>query len=148
MAQAMPTEQYQIYYVWDAPTRWFHWINALAVIGLTIVGVVLLNDGALGISAGGKILLKQIHVVLGYVMAANLIWRFVCAFLGNRYARWPRHVALRVWLLGRTPKLCHCFPYWRTATIFGAQSGGTHCHRPPAIVAPCSNRDWTTPRWN
>ncbi len=48
----------------------------------------MLNDDALGLSASGKILLKEIHVVLGYVMAVNLIWRFVWAFLGNRYARW------------------------------------------------------------
>ncbi len=48
----------------------------------------MLNDDALGLSPSGKILLKEIHVVLGYVMAVNLIWRFVWAFLGNRYARW------------------------------------------------------------
>jgi Ni,Fe-hydrogenase I cytochrome b subunit len=71
-----------------APTRWFHWINALAVLGLIIVGAILLNDDALGISASGKILVKEIHVVLGYVMGLNLIWRFVWAFFGNRYARW------------------------------------------------------------
>ena len=83
-----PSEQYRVYNVWDAPTRWFHWINALAVLGLISVGVMLLNDDALGLSAGGKVQLKQIHVALGYVMALNLIWRFVWAFLGNRYARW------------------------------------------------------------
>lgn len=88
MSQTMPTEHYHTYNVWDAPTRWFHWINAIAVLGLIVVGVILLNDDALGLSAGGKILLKQIHVVLGYIMASNLIWRFVWAFLGNRYARW------------------------------------------------------------
>jgi Ni,Fe-hydrogenase I cytochrome b subunit len=79
---------YQAYLVWDAPTRWFHWINALSVLGLVILGVILLNDDALGISAGGKILLKQIHVALGYLMTVNLVWRFIWAFLGNRYARW------------------------------------------------------------
>src|SRR5665647_2443132 len=83
-----PSEHYHVYNVWDVPTRWFHWINALAVLGLISVGVMLLNDDALGLSAGGKVQLKQIHVVLGYVMALNLIWRFVWAFLGNRYARW------------------------------------------------------------
>jgi Ni/Fe-hydrogenase 1 B-type cytochrome subunit len=84
----LSSDQYQAYDVWDVPTRWFHWINALAVFGLIVVGTILLNDDALGISVPGKILLKQIHVVLGYVMGLNLIWRFVWAFFGNRYARW------------------------------------------------------------
>lgn len=84
----MLSQQYRAYNVWDAPTRWFHWINALVVLGLISVGVMLLNDDALGLSVGGKVQLKQIHVALGYVMALNLIWRCVWAFLGNRYARW------------------------------------------------------------
>ena len=41
------SEQYHAYNVWDAPTRWFHWINALAVFGLIMVGIILLNDDAL-----------------------------------------------------------------------------------------------------
>src|ERR1019366_10691805 len=43
---------------------------------------------ALGLSSAGKILLKSIHVSFGYVMAFNLLWRFIWAFFGNRYARW------------------------------------------------------------
>jgi Ni,Fe-hydrogenase I cytochrome b subunit len=87
MSSTAPSEQYRAYWVWDAPTRWFHWINALAVLGLIVAGAILLNDDAL-LSAGGKVLLKEIHVALGYVMTLNLIWRFVWAFFGNRYARW------------------------------------------------------------
>ncbi|NVN87934.1 MAG: cytochrome b/b6 domain-containing protein [Rhodopseudomonas sp.] len=83
-----PSGTYRAYDVWDAPTRWFHWINALAVLGLIGIGVMLLNDDALGISPAAKFLLKQIHVTLGYLMAANLLWRFVWAFRGNRYAKW------------------------------------------------------------
>ncbi len=45
------TERYTAFYVWDAPTRWFHWINALAVFGLIVVGLALLYDDALGLSA-------------------------------------------------------------------------------------------------
>lgn len=97
----MSSEQYQAYNVWDAPTRWFHWINALVVLGLSIVGVILLNDNALGLSANGKILLKQIHTVLGYVMALNLIWRFVWAFFGNRYARWSAMLPFRSGFWGK-----------------------------------------------
>jgi cytochrome b len=88
MAITTSPGQYQAYDVWDAPTRWFHWINALAVLGLIGFGVMLLNDDALGISPSAKFLLKQIHVMLGYLMIANLLWRFVWASLGNRYARW------------------------------------------------------------
>ena len=84
----MTVPTYHEYRAWDAPTRWFHWINVLAVIGLIATGVVVLNDDALGLSASGKILLKSIHVSFGYVMATNLLWRLVWAFFGNRYARW------------------------------------------------------------
>lgn len=88
MSPISQPRQYQVYAVWDAPTRWFHWINVLAVLGLIVLGVVLLNDDALGLSAGGKVLVKQIHVMIGYVMALNLVWRLIWAFFGNRYARW------------------------------------------------------------
>ena len=84
----MTALEYRAYHAWDASTRWFHWINALAVIGLIATGLVVLNDDALGLSAGGKILLKSIHVSIGYAMGANLLWRFIWAFFGNRYTRW------------------------------------------------------------
>ena len=76
------------YPAWDAPTRWFHWINALAVLGLIATGLMILTGNQLGLSAEGKMSLKGVHVSFGYVMAINLLWRFVWAFFGNRYARW------------------------------------------------------------
>ena len=82
------TPPYRVYVAWDLPTRLFHWVNALAVIGLLATGIAILNDDALGFSAEGKVLLKSVHVSFGYVMALNLLWRFVWAFFGNRYARW------------------------------------------------------------
>ncbi|WOJ91195.1 cytochrome b/b6 domain-containing protein [Methylocapsa polymorpha] len=80
--------EYKEFVAWDAPTRWFHWINALAVLALIATGLVILNDDALGLSAGGKILLKSIHASFGYVMAINLLWRFIWAFYGDRYTGW------------------------------------------------------------
>jgi Ni/Fe-hydrogenase 1 B-type cytochrome subunit len=76
------------YAVWDAGTRWFHWINALCVIGLAAVGFVILNAGDLGVTNDGKVSLKTIHVWIGYVFALNLLWRLVWGFFGNDYARW------------------------------------------------------------
>ena len=76
------------YAVWDRTVRVFHWVNFLCVLGLIVVGTVILNAGALGIPNDGKILLKTIHVLIGYVLALNLLWRLAWAFVGGRRARW------------------------------------------------------------
>ena len=77
-----------VYPVWDAGIRWFHWINLLCMIGLIAVGVAILNAKALGVTNDGKILLKTVHVWIGYVFSLNLLWRLVQAFVGGTYARW------------------------------------------------------------
>ncbi|OIO73130.1 MAG: cytochrome B [Zetaproteobacteria bacterium CG_4_9_14_3_um_filter_49_83] len=85
MNQSAPLTAYP---VWDKATRWFHWINVLCVLGLIAVGVVILNGKALGVSGEGKILLKTVHVYIGYIFCANLFWRVIWGFIGNQYARW------------------------------------------------------------
>lgn len=82
------TPSFKAYPVWDASVRWFHWINLFCVLGLIAVGVVILNDKALGITNEGKILLKTVHVWIGYVFALNLLWRLIWAFIGGPHARW------------------------------------------------------------
>jgi cytochrome b len=77
----------QSYRVWDLGTRCFHWLNFLCVTGLMGVGLVILNADALEVTNPGKVMLKSLHVWIGYVFALNLLWRFVWAFLGNRHAR-------------------------------------------------------------
>ena len=81
-------EDLKYYSVWDRTTRWFHWINVICIIGLVGVGVVILNNKILGVSGDGKILLKTIHVYIGYIFVLNLIWRLIWGFIGNKYARW------------------------------------------------------------
>jgi len=78
----------QHYAVWDRTTRWFHWINVSCVLGLIAVGLVIFNNKILGVSGDGKILLKTIHVYIGYVFTVNVAWRLVWGFIGNKYARW------------------------------------------------------------
>jgi len=80
--------QLKAYSVWDASVRWFHWINVLCVLGLIAVGVAILNDKALGVTIDGKILLKTVHVWIGYTFALNLLWRLVWAFVGGVHSRW------------------------------------------------------------
>ncbi len=88
MAKRESGQTLQSYPVWDATTRWFHWINVLCVLLLAAIGLVILNAGALGVSGDGKVTLKTIHAWTGYVFALNLCWRFIWGFFGNRYARW------------------------------------------------------------
>lgn len=76
------------YSVWDRTTRMFHWINVITVLCLIGIGLVILNAKLLGVSDEGKILLKSVHVYIGYIFCLNLLWRFIWAFTGNRFARW------------------------------------------------------------
>jgi len=85
----MPTAQFKEYKVWDLPTRWFHWINAITVLSLIFVGLFILYRHELGIhEAGAKIGLKKLHVIIGYIFVINLIIRLIWAFMGNHYASW------------------------------------------------------------
>lgn len=77
------------YKVWDLPVRIFHWINFTAVISLIFVGLIMLYKKELGISAiDAKIALKELHIIIGYVFAVNLLVRILWGFIGNKYSRW------------------------------------------------------------
>jgi cytochrome b len=87
-AAAKPGTQLAAYRVWDVPTRLFHWINALGVIALAVIGFLILNAKGLEIPDGGKVTLKTVHTWFGYAFVLNLVWRIVWGFIGNRHARW------------------------------------------------------------
>jgi Ni/Fe-hydrogenase 1 B-type cytochrome subunit len=73
----------KVYKAWDINTRIFHWINVLCVIVLSILGLIMLNKGSLGISGTeASIGLKALHVTVGYVFATNLIIRIIWGFVG------------------------------------------------------------------
>ncbi len=58
------------------------------MIALAAPGLVIPNAGALKIPKEGKVLLKTLHVWVGYVFALNIGLRIVWAFVGSHYARW------------------------------------------------------------
>jgi len=75
-------------FVWSRKVRFFHWNNVICILLLIVIGVVILNAKLFGVSIEGKILLKTMHVIVGYVFAANLIFRLLIGFLGKSYERW------------------------------------------------------------
>jgi cytochrome b len=78
----------QSYKVWDRTTRVFHWINAICFFLMVVLGVSILNRSAFDVSDQGTVLLKSLHVSVGYVLVLNLLWRLIWTFIGSRYARW------------------------------------------------------------
>ncbi|MFK5894698.1 MAG: cytochrome b/b6 domain-containing protein [Pseudomonadota bacterium] len=85
----MSNDTFKEYKVWDASTRVFHWVNFTTIILLIIFGMLMLYKKELGIvSLEAKIALKEVHILVGYVFALNLIWRIIWGFIGSKYARW------------------------------------------------------------
>lgn len=77
------------YSVWDAPVRWFHWINFVCVVAAAGLGFLFLyRESFLIDSTEAKLAIKAAHIIVGYVLAANLFGRLVWGFIGNRHARW------------------------------------------------------------
>lgn len=82
--------QFEQVYVWSKYLRLFHWINVSVVMLLIVLGLIIFNASTLGISNDGKILLKTIHVIVGYVFASNLVIRIGMGFFGKGYERWRK----------------------------------------------------------
>ncbi len=76
------------YHVWDRSVRIFHWVNAVCVMGLMVLGLAILYNSSFEVSSDGKILLKTLHVYFGYVFVFNLLWRISWFFFGNQYSSW------------------------------------------------------------
>lgn len=84
----MQRVEVNMYRVWDASVRWFHWINLLSVLALLGTGLVIYNGRDLGVSGDAKVLLKELHVWAGYIFTVNLAWRIVQGFRGSHFSRW------------------------------------------------------------
>lgn len=85
----MSNKREQIF-VWSRNIRLFHWLNVIAITLLIFIGTIILNAKLFGVSTDGKILLKTIHVCVGYVFATNLFFRIVIGFIGKAHERWGK----------------------------------------------------------
>ncbi len=64
--------------VWDAPTRAFHWLQALCFLGAYLTAESEKN--------------RDIHVTLGYILFGLILFRLVWGFFGTRYAKFSSFV--------------------------------------------------------
>lgn len=77
-------------YAWEFPIRFSHWINVLALIGLSYTGYYIGSPFMYALSTQQYVMgtMRFIHFVSGYVLLMGVIIRIYWAFAGNRYASW------------------------------------------------------------
>lgn len=76
--------------IWDLPTRLFHWLLLLCVIGAFVC--VNLADISSGPIADLGIYWLSYHVFFGYSVACLLLFRIVWGFVGGHYSRFTTFI--------------------------------------------------------
>ncbi|MFG1282433.1 Ni/Fe-hydrogenase, b-type cytochrome subunit [Xanthobacter autotrophicus] len=78
-------------YVYEAPVRLWHWVNALSIVVLCITGYFIgspfptLSGEASAHYLMGTI--RFVHFAAGYILAVGFLGRIIWAFFGNKYSR-------------------------------------------------------------
>ena len=88
MAQA---DNIKSVYVYEAPVRLWHWVNALAIVVLGITGYFIGSPlPTMPGEASANYLMgyiRFVHFAAGYLLAIGLLGRLYWAFVGNHHAR-------------------------------------------------------------
>ena len=89
----METRNFKRVMVWEAPVRFFNWLNVLAVVVLTVTGFLIANPPAILSSAEATNLhtfgvIRFIHFIAAYLFFFVMILRIYWAFAGNQFASW------------------------------------------------------------
>lgn len=86
-------------YVWQLPVRFFHWINAVAIVVLCITGYIIGDPPAVqhateAIHNYWFGYVRLIHLATGMIFVVNILFRLYWAFAGNHFARWNNFIPL------------------------------------------------------
>jgi Ni/Fe-hydrogenase 1 B-type cytochrome subunit len=73
--------------VWDRPTRWLHWINALLSVVVVALGLLFMFRKEVGL-ADAKLSIMNAHAFVGYGLAVGIGIRLVWGFFGNEHVRY------------------------------------------------------------
>lgn len=86
-----PTERPRSVYVYEAPVRLWHWINAIALTVLAISGYLIGSPPpSLSGEASQHFLMgdiRFIHFTAAFIFAIGMLFRIYWAFRGNQYSR-------------------------------------------------------------
>lgn len=89
--EATTLQRQESVYVYEAPVRLWHWINAFAILTLCGTGYLI---GSPPPAVGGEAYnnfqfgwIRYIHFSAGYILAVGFLFRIYWAFAGNDHAR-------------------------------------------------------------
>jgi len=74
--------------VWDGTVRLCHWVNAVSVVLLLVLGAFRYFGDGLSISERGQALVIDFHALVGIVFAVSLLLRVIYLFVGPLPAHW------------------------------------------------------------
>lgn len=87
-------------YVWELPVRFYHMVNAVAVLVLIVTGYLI--GAPLAIQQGREASfsywfgwVRFFHFVFAFVFFFNFVVRIYWGFVGNRWARWSEFLPFR-----------------------------------------------------
>jgi len=87
-------------YVWEIPVRFYHWLNAIAVLALAVTGYLIGRPPAIQGAAEASFAywfgtVRFIHFLASYVFFFNFLFRLYWGFVGNRFASWENFILHR-----------------------------------------------------
>jgi len=87
-------------YVWQLPVRFYHWLNALAVLALAITGYIIGKPLAIVNAAEASYsywfgTVRFIHFLAAFLFFFNFVFRIYWGFVGNTFARWQNFLPFR-----------------------------------------------------
>jgi Ni/Fe-hydrogenase 1 B-type cytochrome subunit len=84
----MATGVHKEVYVWQLPVRFYHWINALCIVVLSVTGYLI--GRPLAITSGAEAsfsywfgTVRFIHFVTAFIFFFNFVYRIYWGFVGN-----------------------------------------------------------------
>jgi Ni/Fe-hydrogenase 1 B-type cytochrome subunit len=84
-------------YVWQLPVRFYHWLNALCILMLSITGFIIGDPPALQSEAEASFsywfgTVRFIHFLFAYIFFFNFLIRIYWGFVGNRFSNWRNFI--------------------------------------------------------
>ena len=88
---------YDRVYVWQAPVRMYHWVNATCVFMLVATGLIIGRPPAFLSAQEASASywfgwVRFLHFVSAFIMSAAFMVRVYWMFVGNKYARWDAFI--------------------------------------------------------